>query len=90
MNKNELNFESIKDPTCSFGSPCDFILKCDCNKDFGSDDCSVKLNNGIQFELVETCCDIRRMNCDEIAGVGPKFSNNNTLYYQIDVVYGSV
>jgi len=58
-------------------------VKCDCVKNYGSNDCSVKLDDLVQFELAETCCNTATMNCGKIVGVGERFSNNNDLKYQL-------
>jgi hypothetical protein len=79
-----------KDPECTFGSVCTLMIKCDCNKNYGSDDCSVDISNRPVFQLLESCVDSRKMDMDKIIGVGTKFSNNNTLYYSIRVIVGSV
>lgn len=50
---------------------------------YGSNDCSVKLDDLVQFELGETCCDTSTMNCGKIVGIGERFSNNNELKYEL-------
>ena len=52
-------------------------------KNYGSNDCSVNLNDMVQFELGETCCDTATMNCGKMIGTGEKFSNNNELKYEL-------
>ena len=55
-------------------------------KDYGSNDCSVKLNDLVEFKLGETCCDTTTMNCDKFVGIGEKFSNNNELKYELTII----
>ncbi len=59
---------------------------CTCDTNYGSEDCSVNLMESPIFQLAETCCDSITMNCDKLYGVGPMFSNNDTLFYRLELV----
>jgi hypothetical protein len=58
-------------------------VKCECVKNYGSNDCGVKLDDLIEFNLAETCCDTGTMNCGKMVGVGERFSNTNELKYEL-------
>jgi hypothetical protein len=52
-------------------------------KNYGSTDCAVKLDDLVEFNLGEACCDTATMNCGKIVGIGEQFSDNNELKYEL-------
>ena len=52
-------------------------------ENYGSTDCGVKLDDLVEFNLGESCCDTATMNCGKIVGIGDKFSDNNELKYEL-------
>ena len=59
------------------------LVKCKCNPEYGSDDCSVNLTIPPEFEVAETCCDTSTMNCEKIVGISNHLSNNNELTVEL-------
>lgn len=76
----------LKNTNCKLGNVCEKIVQCQCDLNYGSDDCSVNLIEKPIFSLVETCCDSKTMNCEKLVGIGPMFSTNDTLYYSLELV----
>lgn len=56
---------------------------CICPTNFGGPGCNINIQRPPDFILSETCCDVRKYNCEKISGYGYPFARKTKLHYKI-------